>query len=102
MSFYLSIRQSTYQISQKCKIDPSSYRITSVFPKLALLLIESRANKFFHKIGKKIETKKLTVQKKFSPFKTQVSLFKFKTHHRERRRVNNFQTRFFMYLKENS
>ena len=56
-------------------------------------------NKFFHKIGKKSETKKFTVQKKNSPFKSQViyMIFKFKTHHRERRSVSTVKLVFYVF-----
>ena len=55
---------------------------------------ESLAKKFFHKIGKKSETKEFTIQKKISLFKTQVIICKFKTHHRDWRSVINVELGF--------
>ena len=69
-SFYLSIRQSTYRVSQNCKIDKS---FESVFSKLALLLRVWQRH-FFTKSERK-------VKQRTSPFKKKVQRLKLKLYH---------------------
>ena len=91
--FYMLICQNIYQMSQKWEID-TSFGISNHFFLNWLYSPESLAKKFFHKIGKKSETKEFTIQKKISLFKTQVIICKFKTHHRDWRSVINVELGF--------
>ena len=56
---------------------------------------------FFTKLERRLKQRNWPFKKIFHHLKRKLAFLNLK-HYRERRRVNNFQTRFFVYLKENS
>ena len=71
--FYISIHQSMYQMSQKCKID-TSFDISNQFF-LNWLFSWEFGKEFFSQNWKDEWNKEIHHSKKFSPFKTQVISF---------------------------
>ena len=72
-SFYVSIRQGRYRMSQKSKID-TSFDVSNHFF-LNWLFSWEFGKEIFHKIGKKSETKNSLFKKELSRFKIQIISF---------------------------
>ena len=99
-SFYVSIRWSTYRMSQECKID-TSFDLSSHFFLNWLFSWEFRKEVFSQNWNEEWN-KEIHRSKKISPFKTQVILFSNLKNIIESGEASVMLSLFFMYLKESN